>query len=74
MVKRTNKDEIAVPAPDVPEMLGDTQNDEYRGHGGSYVIDPATGKRIRVEGPGAAVDDADAELAITNEEKTDEIE
>ncbi len=70
MVKRTNKDEIAVPVPEVP---ADIQNDEYRGHGGSYIIDPATGKRQRVEGPGV-LDNADTEHAITEEEKTDEIE
>lgn len=26
-------------------------SDEYSGLGGSYVFDPATGKRTRVEGP-----------------------
>ncbi len=29
----------------------DFQDDEHRGMGGSYVIDPATGKRQRVAGP-----------------------
>lgn len=71
MVKRTNKDEIAAP---VPEISSDIQNDEYRGQGGSYIIDPDTGKRVRVEGPGVAADNAGTELAITNEGKTDEIE
>jgi len=26
----------------------DIQNDDYRGFGGSYVFDPATGKRTRI--------------------------
>ena len=29
----------------------DFQNDEHRGMGGSYVVDPGTGKRQRVAGP-----------------------
>ncbi|MCE7915421.1 MAG: hypothetical protein DYH15_12280 [Nitrosomonas sp. PRO4] len=35
--------------PDTPEQNAvDIQNDEFRGHGGSYVFDPATGKRTPV--------------------------
>lgn len=37
--------------PEKTEQLPDVQNDEFRGMGGSYVIDPATGKRVRVAGP-----------------------
>lgn len=27
----------------------DFQQDEYRGHGGSYIFDPQTGKRTKVD-------------------------
>jgi hypothetical protein len=28
----------------------DVQDDEYRGVGGSYIVDPETGKRVKVSG------------------------
>lgn len=32
------------------ETAIDIQDDEYRGMGGSYILDPKTGKRTRAEG------------------------
>ncbi|WP_439685103.1 hypothetical protein MNJPNG_06370 [Cupriavidus oxalaticus] len=40
-------------------------SDEYSGLGGSYVFDPATGKRTRVEGP----DQRDPAPAATDTEE-----
>jgi hypothetical protein len=31
--------------------MSNTKNDPYEGVGGSYVVDPKTGERKRVEGP-----------------------
>ncbi|MBL8500042.1 MAG: hypothetical protein JNL77_05550 [Nitrosomonas sp.] len=50
MVKKKNKDEITVPVPDAKTPPG-IPVDEFHGLGGSYVIDPVTGKRTRVAGP-----------------------
>lgn len=51
MGKTKDKDETPVPVPQAEtEAQPDIQNDEFRGHGGSYVFDPVTGKRTRVEG------------------------
>lgn len=54
MVSKKDKDVLAVPVPDgvscdetVCTLPIDIQNDEFRGQGGSYVFDPATGKRTR---------------------------
>lgn len=44
-LKKTDPDKTPEQPPAIPV-------DEYHGMGGSYVIDPATGKRIRVAGPG----------------------
>lgn len=61
--------------PEQTEQLPDVQNDEYHGMGGSYVIDPETGKRVRVAGP--VLDEAPAEESGTQsmdaEVLTDEI-
>lgn len=35
----------------------DIHDDEYRGVGGCYVVDPATGKRTRIAGPDVGADD-----------------
>lgn len=43
----------------------DVQNDEYRGMGGSYVFDPATGKRTRIAGPGLEQSAAEFDLSET---------
>ena len=40
--------------------------DEYHGMGGSYVIDPETGKRTRVSGPD--LDEAPAEESVVETE------
>ncbi len=56
MVKRKDKDKIAVPVPgaEIPsgvscdETVCNLPVDEYHGMGGSYVIDPVTGKRTLV--------------------------
>lgn len=64
MVKIKDKDEIAVPVPETPV---DIQNDEYRGVGGSYVFDPATGKRTRVE-PAQADTEIQTETEAVNNE------
>lgn len=85
MVRKKYKDEIAVLVPGgvscdetVCTLPADIQNDEYRGMGGSYVIDPATGKRIRVEGPDVGADsirpELEPETGINHEEIADESE
>lgn len=43
--------------------------DEYHGMGGSYVIDPGTGKRVRVAGPN--LDETPAEESETATESMD---
>lgn len=48
-----------------PDQLVDVQNDEYRGMGGSYVFDPATGKRTRIAGPDLEQSAAETELPVT---------
>lgn len=59
MVKKKVKDEIAVPvgannhSPAQPPAV---PVDEYHGIGGSYIIDPATGKRTRIVGPAVGAD------------------
>lgn len=52
MVKKKTKDEITVPVP-VPDAKTPPSIpvDEFHGMGGSYVLDPVTGKRTRVAGP-----------------------
>jgi len=57
-----------------PNPTIDIQNDEFRGMGGSYIIDPATGKRVRMEGPGVAVHSATHETETAEEEMTNESE
>ena len=85
MVRKKDKDEIVAPVPDgvncdetVCTLPVDIQNDEYHGMGGSYIIDPATGKRTRVEGPSVGADGirpaTDPETEIIEEDKADEIE
>lgn len=68
---------VAVPQQKQPAPV-DIQNDEYRGMGGSYIIDPATGKRTRVEGPDVGADnirpEAEPAIDINQEEKADESE
>ena len=53
--------------------------DEYHGIGGSYVIDPESGKRTRVAGPVIEADNARTEAAVETqqtetEKKADEIQ
>lgn len=79
MVKKKTKDSLTVAVPQQMQPAPvDIQNDEYRGMGGSYVIDPATGKRIRAEGPDVGADsirpELEPETGINQEEKADEIE
>lgn len=44
------------PTIDIPSPSIVIPVDKYHGIGGSYVIDPATGKRTRIEGPAVAAD------------------
>lgn len=66
--KKTDPDKTPEQAPKIPV-------DEYHGMGGSYVIDPETGKRTRVSGPD--LDEAPAEESVAETESmgdlTDEI-
>lgn len=55
MVKKKTNDEIAVPVPDV-ETPPAVPVDEWHGMGGSYILDQATGKRTRIEGPAVGAD------------------
>lgn len=55
MVKKITNNKTAVPVPDA-EKHPAIPVDEYHGMGGSYVIDPATGTRIRIEGPAVGAD------------------
>lgn len=50
-----------------PEQSPEIPVDEYHGMGGSYVIDPETGKRARVAGP------ITEPTAANEEEKANEI-
>lgn len=50
MAKKETSSTLLIKTPD--QNPADIQDDEYRGVGGSYIIDPDTGKRTRVEGPG----------------------
>ncbi len=53
----------------------DIQDDEFRGMGGSYIVDPATGKRVRVAGQDVVADEQVSGAIVTTEmEKADEIE
>lgn len=53
----------------------DIQDDEFRGMGGSYIVDPETGKRVRVAGPDVVADEQESGAIVTTEtEKADEIE
>ena len=56
------------PDPEQTEQAPDVQNDEFRGMGGSYVIDPATGKRTRIAG-----NVVELTVAAYDEDITDEI-
>lgn len=53
MPKKKTNDRTVVPVPDA-ETPPAIPVDEYHGMGGSYVIDPATGKRVRIAGPDSA--------------------
>lgn len=48
----------------------DIQNDEFRGMGGSYIFDPATGKRIRIAGPVVGADSIRPDGEIETETET----
>lgn len=82
MVRKKDKDETAAQVPDgvncdetVCTLPADIQNDEFRGMGGSYIVDPATGKRVRVAGPNVVADEQESGAIVTTEtEKADEIE
>lgn len=78
MVKKKDKDEIAVPVPpgvSCDEKVCKLPVDEFHGIGGSYVIDSATGKRTRNAGPAVGADGIRPnEQPETQEEKADEIE
>lgn len=60
--KKQDPDNAPQQAPTVPV-------DEYHGMGGSYVIDPVTGKRTRVAGPD--LDDVPGEASGAATESTD---
>lgn len=56
----------------------DIQDDEHRGVGGSYIFDPATGKRTRIEEPAHETNanvgaDSIRPADVTETEKADEI-
>ena len=54
---------------ETPEQAPRIPVDEYHGMGGSYVIDPGTGKRVRVAGPN--LDETPAEESDTATESMD---
>lgn len=71
MVKKKSEDKIAVPVPvpaSAPDVGANNHSpiqatpDEYHGIGGSYILDPDTGKRIRVEGPAVGADSIRPEI------------
>ncbi|MDE2388926.1 MAG: hypothetical protein KGN35_07590 [Betaproteobacteria bacterium] len=75
MVKIKDKDEIAVPVGannHSPVQTPAVPIDEYHGMGGSYILDPAIGKRVRVVAVGEPL--RDNEGAINQEEKAHESE
>lgn len=47
----SSQPDVAGGAPAPHDSATAIASDEYSGLGGSYVFDPATGKRTRVEGP-----------------------
>lgn len=57
MVKKKDKGGMPVPVPDAktPPAI---PVDEWHGMGGSYILDQASGKRIRIEGPAVGADSA----------------
>ncbi|MBL8500030.1 MAG: hypothetical protein JNL77_05490 [Nitrosomonas sp.] len=72
MVRRKDKDKMTVAVPGAaeqsPKQAPVIPVDEFHGLGGSYVIDPATGKRTRVAGPdeNSTTEQPEAE-AVSNE-------
>ena len=51
MARKETSSNLLIKTPDQNPGV-DIQDDEFRGVGGSYVLDPATGKRTRLAGPG----------------------
>lgn len=85
MKKKTNdKDAPPVSKAEIPpgvscdETVCKLPPDEYHGMGGSYIIDPDTGKRTRIAGPDVGADsirpELEPETGINHEEIADEIE
>lgn len=46
--KKPDSKEAAIPAVPVKTVLQAIKTDEYAGQGGSFVFDPATGKRTLI--------------------------
>lgn len=62
MVKRKTADKMAVT---FPEQVTPIPIDEYRGMGGQYILNPETGMRERIAGPG--MKHVDKKMEITDE-------
>lgn len=72
MTKKKTNDKTAVPVPD-EKTAPVIQVDEFHGIGGSYIIDPATGIRTRIEGPVIVGADSIRQNEQPESDETDEI-
>lgn len=76
MAKKETSSAPWIKTPEQNPMV-DIQDDEHRGVGGSYIFDPATGKRTRVEEPAPEENNVGADhirpADVTETEKADEI-
>lgn len=77
MARKDTSSTLLIKTPD-PNLVADIQDDEHRGVGGSYIFDPATGKRTRIEELAAPEEtnvgaDHIRPADVTETEKADEI-
>lgn len=71
MAKNKDKPDLATDHQNGSDQI-DFQSDEFRGLGGSYVVDPDTGKRQRVSGPelqqpATEIEESNEEISHANE-------
>lgn len=75
MARKETSSPLWIKTPDQNPV--DIQDDEHRGVGGSYIFDPATGKRTRIEEPAPAEPNVETDYIrpadVTKTEKADEI-
>lgn len=76
MARKETNSTLLIKTPDQSAGV-DIQDDEHRGVGGSYVFDPVSGKRTRIEEPASEETNVGADhirpADVTEKEKADEI-